>query len=399
MKQIKMDRRSVLKGIAGVSLGLSGVECMGTAADGEISEATDKFGRMMIAEQGSTGMALDKSIVKVTQFGATGDGQTDDTAAIKKAMAALPEKGGVLFFPPGTYATDTIKPPSFCTLLAHGAWGYRLAGGVVLTPVRDHQHCLIDATGCVGTRLVGLTLDGKKRGKDMCGVFVKRGDSEQNVVVDDCRIEHFSGSGLVMDIAHVWAVRHSIIDANGLDGIDAHRGFDAWIIDNQITANGRYGVNLLASTTVTGNRIEHNKKAGIHLYGRKQDGIQVTGNLFCTNHGPAIDSPGEHRCATVTGNSFRFNGAFPISDDPAHNCHARFRKTYGLVMTGNSFNAVDRYPSIGLTLEGLVDSVVANNTLFQGATRELIRDIGGHVNTVIDNNPGSIVSPERPAVC
>lgn len=344
----------------------------------------------------NSGMAPDESIVSVAQYGTAGDGQTDDTGAIQRAMAALPEKGGVLFFPPGTYATDTIKLPSSSTLLAHGAWGYRDIGGTVLTPLRDDQPCLIDANGCVGARLVGLTLDGQERGTAMCGMYVKRGDAEQNVVVDDCRIERFSGSGLVMDIAHVWAVRHSIIMNNGLDGIDAHRGYDAWVGDNQIAANGRHGLNLLASVTLTGNRIEHNGDAGIYLYGQKEDGIQITGNLFCTNHGPGIDSPGAHRCLTVTGNSFRYNGADQESDDPVRSCHVRFRNNYGLVMTGNSFNAVDRYPATGMVLEKLVDSVVANNTLFQGATRELIRDLGGHINTVIENNPGSMVSPEQP---
>lgn len=40
----------------------------------------------------------------VTTYGAAGDGQTDDTIAIKNAMQAAGENGGgIVFFPPGTY--------------------------------------------------------------------------------------------------------------------------------------------------------------------------------------------------------------------------------------------------------------------------------------------------------
>jgi hypothetical protein len=44
--------------------------------------------------------------VNVKYYGATGDGETDDTAAIAVAIAAIPATGGVLYFPPGTYLTS-----------------------------------------------------------------------------------------------------------------------------------------------------------------------------------------------------------------------------------------------------------------------------------------------------
>jgi hypothetical protein len=41
--------------------------------------------------------------VDVKQFGALGDGVTDDTAAIQAAIASIPDSGGSVTFPPGTY--------------------------------------------------------------------------------------------------------------------------------------------------------------------------------------------------------------------------------------------------------------------------------------------------------
>lgn len=44
----------------------------------------------------------------VKDFGATGDGTTDDYTAIAAAIAALPTRGGVVFFPPGDYAHSQV---------------------------------------------------------------------------------------------------------------------------------------------------------------------------------------------------------------------------------------------------------------------------------------------------
>lgn len=63
-----------------------------------------------------TALAKMKESVSVADFGAVGDGVTDDTAAIVAALASL-TSGGALYFPPGTYVvqrgngaapTDTI---------------------------------------------------------------------------------------------------------------------------------------------------------------------------------------------------------------------------------------------------------------------------------------------------
>src|SRR5262249_6736616 len=46
---------------------------------------------------------LPKDAIDVKNFGARGDGKTDDTAAIQKAIDSLGPKGGTVEIPPGTY--------------------------------------------------------------------------------------------------------------------------------------------------------------------------------------------------------------------------------------------------------------------------------------------------------
>ena len=63
--------------------------------------------------------------ISVKDFGATGDGVTDDTAAIQAALDAMPNEGGKLFFPTGTYivsaslilpakSVDRLRPIYIC---------------------------------------------------------------------------------------------------------------------------------------------------------------------------------------------------------------------------------------------------------------------------------------------
>lgn len=46
------------------------------------------------------------NLINVQDFGAVGDGTTDDTEAIKSAVASLNENGGILYFPTGTYVVS-----------------------------------------------------------------------------------------------------------------------------------------------------------------------------------------------------------------------------------------------------------------------------------------------------
>lgn len=338
---------------------------------------------------------LDASMINVRDHGAIGDGQTDDTLAIRRAIEAAPSPGGVVYFPAGRYLSDTIYPHNQMTFLGHSAFGYQESGGTVISPVRPFQPRLIDLNGKVGTRLVGLTLHGRDLGVDMIGVYTARpSNREQNIVIDGCRIEHFTGSGIAMGEAHVWCIRHSIIFSNRLDGIAASQAFDGWIIDSQIVANGRYGIDVDNSVTITGNRIEHNGQAGMFFNRHYSQHVQISGNLFCSNRGPAIEIlEGNVRALAITGNTFR-NSARDVAIAPERNAHVRFEGVQGLTFTGNALHVLwDNSPATGMILRGLVDSVVAHNTLFKGAVKELIRDLGGHRDSVIEHNPGSLKLP------
>ena len=186
---------------------------------------------------------------------------------------ALPEKGGVLFFPPGHYLTDTIVAPDHTTFLGHSAWSYGRPGGTVLSPARDDQPC--------------RRLDARKKGKNRCpvrnvgtdsrkarkctassrgtGGDRAKGAQEQHLVIDDCRFEQLTGSGFSTLLCWVWSVQNSHFYYNGLDGIDALYSYDGCIHNCEFSANGRYGIHGNSSITITGNRVEFNERGGTSL--------------------------------------------------------------------------------------------------------------------------------------
>ena len=62
--------------------------------------------------------------LNIRDFGAKGDGQTDDTAALLAAMEAATKEYGTVYFPAGNYCIHPVKVPSHITLLGNSSWGY-----------------------------------------------------------------------------------------------------------------------------------------------------------------------------------------------------------------------------------------------------------------------------------
>ncbi len=78
----------------------------------------------LLPASGCDDAILSDRSVDVCRYGATGDGVTDDTAAIQEAADAV-SSGGVLYFPPGQYViSDTIEFGRFSVGGDHNVRGY-----------------------------------------------------------------------------------------------------------------------------------------------------------------------------------------------------------------------------------------------------------------------------------
>lgn len=350
------------------------------------------------------------NLLDVRDFNAVGDGKTDNTAAIQKALNKAADTKGTVFIPEGVFACSTLKMPPFVGLCGNPTWGYSEYAGPILQLCDPSAPCLIDITGAYGFRLNGLCLNGAGLGKGIHGIRLDKpdyGKHEDCICIERCRIGNFTGDGLHLSRIWVVSIRHCMICFNGANGL-WYRGWDGWVMDNWFAANAQAGIGAYeenSSFTFSANRIEWNGRYGLILKGGSH--YNITGNYFDRTSGPALAVlPRDNRSSqtfAITGNVIYRSGAphGGAFSDKYQSCHLRLEQVEGLTCVGNTCDAGrddggkgERTPDYGMVLRALTDSVVANNVMHRGALKELMVDLGGHgEGLVLKDNPGSIFKP------
>ncbi len=341
------------------------------------------------------------SVFNVLDFGAKGDQQTPDSAAIQQALDAAGSVGGTVYFPAGRYLCHDLKVHPHTTVLAEPQWGYRGDAGAMLLLDSDDAECLLNITGAFGVHLRGLFLQGRPEAKKpIHGVFLnnpeKYSPQEDAIVIDDCKIERFSGHGVHLLRIWLFIIRHSIMQGNQGCGVQI-TGWDGFVTDNQFSGNGSHGFgcdSVGATVMFTANRVEWNQGYGLYLCAG--DAWNVTGNCFDRNWGAGICAL-KMRTTTITGNVFRRCGKDShLLAEGERSCQARLEECSGLTFVSNVCAAGrddggkgDYTPQVGLILRKLSYSVISSNTFFQGYMQEMTADEGEHgADYVFVNNVG-----------
>jgi hypothetical protein len=351
-------------------------------------------------------MANPSGMLNVKDFGAAGDGKSDDTAAIQKTLDKAGQSHGAVFIPEGNYLCDELKVPEGTGIHGLPAWSYRKGMGTVLT-FRGGGKCLINLTSSFGAYLFGLCLDGKNVGNEIHGILIDKpdyGNQEDTPRIDTCRIENFSGDGIRLERIWCFCVRHSHCMRNKGCGLRV-RGWDGFILDNWFSGNGKAGYASYdenASNTITGNRIEWNREGGIIIRGGSH--YNITGNYIDRSGRCGIALlPGtdQESCEviTITGNVIYRSGKPEWGKtDEYDSSHVRFDTVKGLAFTGNSLNSGrddggrgSYSPDYGIVMKKLESSVVKDNVQHNGAIKELMVDLGKHGDgVIIKDNVGSL---------
>ena len=148
-------------------------------------------------------------------FGATGDGKTDDTKAIQRALDAAGEVRGTVFVPAGVYLCADLQMRPNTALVGVPTWDYGGAGGTVLRLASGAAKCLLNIAGGPGRhdRWPGASM-ARDLGKGMHGIFLDKpdyGKHEDAFRIERCQVARFTGDGV--SLAHAWcfSVRHSML--------------------------------------------------------------------------------------------------------------------------------------------------------------------------------------------
>ncbi len=345
--------------------------------------------------------AKNTAVFNVRDFGAKGDGKTPDSEAIQKALDAAGAASGTVYFPAGHYPCHGLNVRAHTTVLAEPQWSYRGDGGAMLLLDSDNADCVLNITGAFGVHLRGLFLRGKRDAKKTIhGVFLNNAEKystqEDSVVIDDCKIEGFSGHGVHLLRIWLFIIRHSIFQHNKGCGVQI-TGWDGFVTDNQFSGNegNGFGCEGVGATVMfTANRVEWNRGYGLFLCGG--DAWNVTGNCFDRNWGAGLCAM-KMNTATVTGNVFRRCGKDSnLLAEGERSCQVRLEECRGLTfvsnvcLAGRDDGGKGAYtPQVGFLLRKLSYSVVANNTLYRGFMNELSADLGEHgPEFVFANNVG-----------
>ena len=355
--------------------------------------------------------------VNVLGYGAVADGITDSTAAFQKAIDSVKAAGGRVYVPAGSYVVGELRMHPGVTV--QGVAGYGFRGEPKGTRLRlrkdDTSRCMFDFTGSTGAAVRDLAMIGDldarlqagqgapeavaKTTRRVHGVALLKkdfGDHEDYPLVDHCLVRGFSGDGIHLVRAWCGNVRNSLIMLNGGSGIKL-RGWDVFIINNEIACNGEYGFDVTgvnASNTITANRIEWNRLGGMRIHQGRH--YCINANYFDRSGSAGLQMTDSENI-TFTGNQF-WRSARPdwACETRPYSAHAVISNCRGITFSSNNMNAgrdddkKGRYsPKTAIVLEKLTDCVVVGNTGHRAYLETFIEDRGGHVNSIVRDNVGS----------
>ena len=338
--------------------------------------------------------AIKSDFANVKDFGAKGDGVTDDSAAIQRAIDQVGLTGGTVFFPIGKYRikkTLTVsggKPIgthelNWITLRGVGGTGAQLLGDGVDYIVRAEGRDLpgFDKNYANGLRICELTFSSFNKIKRTHGIDAS---GMLRTFIENCNFIHLNKGIHTFHVKRsdsIWIVRivGNLFSQNNDWSIDIQRAFDI-VISNNVIEHGIGGIKVgkpgdQADAACNTIRIENNVIEGMSqirnpaILGASWVGASIVGNYFESNASGDIEltpqaTDGWTRGVTITGNSFAPTQKQRESND------------YGPIL-----------------LQRATDTTISNNfstgeRLIHGKSSQLVRNVIVFGNAI--NNPVSV---------
>ncbi|WP_276583464.1 glycosyl hydrolase family 28-related protein [Pseudomonas sp. RIT-PI-S] len=333
----------------------------------------------------------------VKDYGAQGDGVSDDTAAIQAAIDAAAMAGGDVYVGPGTYVV-TPAADGHCLTLAAGTHlvGAGIGNSIIKLAdgVNDATALLVAEGDDTGAR--ELTLDGNQTGT-LGTVDGWVSGNHDGVVLSAVEVREASGNGFdLRTTGQTFAVADCVARHNRHDGFIASGQAEGVIQDSLATANGEAGFHLGGTLQLLDSDAVRNAQDGILLY--ETDG--ATDALVVGGGRSEGNSEGVHILGvdgfTVRGVEAFDNINYGIDSDTARNGRIDANTVHE--------NAQDEFSSIEINIQGWVGNpditainVSATHNLVYGGQYAYYGIVEGydvgHNNLIADNLVTHVVTP------
>lgn len=279
-------------------------------------------------------------VVNVKDYGAVGDGVTDDASAVQDAIDSSPSNTEVIF-PNGTFLIGASG------LSINGKSKFRLTGigatikldAVATQTLATFGSTAISVDSCSDVTVSSLHIDGNAKASNLIGL---RNCTDCKIVGNEC----YDG-GVNALIFSVGGTRNRFIDNNTHDAIGAARGL--WIGNINTVEHEN-------DPAIRGNRSYSNPATGI---GGTATGAIIDGNHSLDNAGAgialgAVDSPDNYRRTVISNNICRGNSFHGIQSDASTDAQYSEHVT----VTGN---ICEENAAAGIYVLRARDWVVSNN--------------------------------------
>jgi parallel beta-helix repeat protein len=221
--------------------------------------------------------------LSVADFGARGDGEAFDTAAIQKAVDALPP-GGVLRFPPGTYRIESDRG-----IKLKDDMRVDLRQATLVADNVSRAKCrILDIEGRRNIVISGGTLVGSRDGTPDWGIGIRASDAT-DLVIENVTVRDFFFDGIILTGdrgCERVVVRGVVAENNRRTGLAIVSALDVAVEDSTFASTGgqspEAGVNGEPNRgqqvrNVTFRRCTFRGNAGGGLYLHRALGVAVAG--------------------------------------------------------------------------------------------------------------------------
>jgi len=327
----------------------------------------------------------------VKNFGAKGDGATDDTDAIQAVIDDVAGTGGTVVIPDGTYMINATRNNGSRGLLVKSDMTLRLGAGAVLKAIPNDSgsSSILFITQASRVNILGGTLEGERSkhlgtgGESGMGIYVA---SSQNVVIEGVTARECWGDGFYIGGS---AGCQNVTFCNVVGDHNRRSGLSAVFVDGLMIRNSTFRNNRGTLP-----------EAGINLEPNASETVGNTHILGCTlsnNGGSGIqvgvalsNSSGAIKNATMDGNTLSSNGLNGLSADSGGGIEVSntsgHRVTNNTLLTNNHWGLRLRDDADNTTVTG---NTVTKTTGTPGDGIFVDRTINGYIitsNTAKDNS-------------